>query len=222
MRALLAPCLLALAAGCQSTLATEELFRFPAPVDAVHLSQVDGDVRVSMTPRGDVRVVATSHHWGSGKPTTLLSMNDGTLEAGYTREPGVGGSSVDFAIELPSGVTEVVARSERGDLELVDLFGDLDVRTKSGDVAGVSLFTSSARVATASGDVSLSFSSPPEWVSIETDTGDVELELPGSGWQVRVTTSTGDVDIAPGMVGDSGDRRIEVTTRAGDVRVTRR
>jgi len=222
MRTTLILLVLLLATSCQSTLADEELHRFPGPVHTLHLRQRSGDVQVTMAPRDDVRVMTRSHHIASEAPSVLLDMRDGTLEAGYTRETGIGSSSVDFVIELPSGVTEVVARGDSGDLELFDLVGDLDVRTVSGDISADALFATSTRIKTHSGDVELSFAAPPEWVSIETKSGDVELALPGSGWSVRVKTSSGDVEIEPGMEGDSTQRRIEITTVSGDVRVRRR
>jgi DUF4097 and DUF4098 domain-containing protein YvlB len=222
MRTLLALAALFLASSCQSTLADEELHRFPGPVDTLHLRQRAGDVKVSMTPREDVRVMTRSHHIASEAPSILLDLRDGTLEVGYTRESGLGSSSVDFDIELPSGVTEVVARADSGDLELYDLFGDVDARVGSGDVTGTGLFTRTAKVQTGSGDVELSFASPPEWVSIETGSGDVELVLPGAGWNLRLQTASGDVEVDPGMRGDSGERRIQVTTGSGDIRVRSR
>lgn len=210
---------LSLATSCQSTLADEELHLFPGPVHTLHLRQRAGDVTVSMTPREDLRVLTRSHHIASEAPSILLDIRDGVLEVGYMREAGIGSSSVDFDIELPSGVTEVVSRSESGDLHLFDLFGDLDARIGSGDLVGTGLFTRSAKVHTGSGDVELSFAAPPEWVSIETGSGDVDLRLPGTGWNVRVQTGGGKIDVAPGMQGDSGDRRIQITTGSGDVRV---
>lgn len=211
-----------LAVACQSTLAEEELHRFPGPVDTLHLRQRAGDVKVAMTPREDVRILTRSHHIGSEAPSILLDVRDGTLEVGYTREAGVGGSSVDFDIEIPSGVTEIVARADTGDLEIHDLVGDLDARVGSGDLTGDGLFTRSAKVQTGSGDVALSFAAPPEWVSIETGSGDVEIALPGSGWNLRLQTGSGEIDVEAGMRGDSGERRIQIITGSGDIRVRRR
>lgn len=209
-------------AGCGTTLADEEMHRFPGPVDSVHLDQRAGDVTVTMTPREDVRVRSRSHHLASEKPSILLSQFEGTLEVGYTREPGVGGSSVDFDVEIPAGVAEVVGRSTSGDLELLDFVGDVDWRSESGDLEAERLFCTAATVRTDTGDVEIDFSAPPEWVSIRTRSGDVDVALPGAGWSVRVTSRTGDVEIDPGMEGDSADRRVEITTESGDVRVRSR
>jgi len=222
MRTILALAVLFLASSCRSTLAEEELHRFPGPVDTLHLRQRAGDVKVAMTPREDVRVMTRSHHIASEAPSILLDLRDGTLEVGYTREAGFGSSSVDFDIEIPSGVTELITRADSGDLEVYDLFGDLDARVGSGDLTGTGLFTRIAKVQSGSGDVELSFTSPPEWVSIETGSGDVELVLPGAGWNLRLESGTGDIDVDPGMQGDSGERRIQVTTGSGDIRVRSR
>lgn len=222
MRKLLAFALLILACSCQSTLATEEVHQFPGPVDTLHLRQRAGDATVTMTPRTDVRVLTRSHHIGSEAPSIRLDLRDRTLEASYTREAGIGSSSVDFDIELPSGATEVVARSDSGDLELHDLFGDLDARLGSGDVTAVGLFARSVDVETGSGDVELHFSAPPEWVSITTGSGDVELVLPGAGWNLLLQSGSGEIDVDPGMRGDSAERRIRITTGSGDIRVRAR
>ncbi|MCA8981012.1 MAG: DUF4097 family beta strand repeat protein [Planctomycetes bacterium] len=211
-----------LACSCQSTLATEEVHHFPGPVDTLHLQQRAGDVTVTMTPRTDVRVLSRSHHVASEAPSILLDMRDVTLEVGYTREPGIGSSYVDFDIELPSGATEVVARADSGDLELVDLFGDLDAHLGSGDLTATGLFARSVDVEAGSGDVELSFAAPPEWVSITTGSGDVEIALPGAGWTLLLKTGNGDIDVDPGMQGDSGERRVRITTGSGDIRVRSR
>lgn len=209
-------------AACGTTLADEEMHRFPGPVDSVHLDQRAGDVTLTMTPRDDVRVRTRSHHVASERPSVLLEQRDGTLSVGYTRQPGVGGSSVDFDIEIPSGVAEVVGRSRSGDLDLHDFVGDLDWRGESGDLEAERLFCTSARVSTDTGDVTLDFTAPPEWVSIETRSGDVDVVLPGGGWAIRATSRTGDVRVDPGMLGDSAHRRVEITTDSGDVRVRAR
>lgn len=222
MRKLLAFALLSLACSCQSTLATEEVRHFPGPIETLHLRQRSGDVKVTMTPRTDVRVMTRSHHVASEAPSILLDLRDGTLEAGYTREAGIGTSYVDFDIELPSGATEVVARADSGDLELYDLFGDLDARLGSGDLTAAGLFARAVSIETGSGDVELNFAAPPEWVSITTGSGDVEIALPGSGWNLLLQTGSGDVEVDPGMRGDSGERRIRITTGSGDIRVRSR
>jgi DUF4097 and DUF4098 domain-containing protein YvlB len=117
-------------------------------------------------------------------------------------------SSTRINVELPTG-SRVSARTASADLRLDGRFGEVEVKTASGDVSIGT--TGSFELATASGD--LEAGSIDGDARISTMSGDGRI---GSiAGRAHITTASGDVRIER-LGGD-----LQVSTTAGDVRIDR-
>lgn len=117
-------------------------------------------------------------------------------------------SSTRVNVDLPAG-SRVTARTASADIRLDGRFGEVDVKTASGDVTIGT--TGSFELSTASGD--LAAGSIDGDARISTMSGDARIgEIAG---RTHVTTASGDVRIDR-LAGD-----LQVTTTAGDVRIER-
>jgi Putative adhesin len=169
---------------------TERSTRTFSGVDAIEAEVNSGDVEVTASSRGDVRVEQTVRRSLQG-PRTQARLRGGLLLlSGRCLSFWFGNCSVNYRIQAPAG-TRVRARSSSGDLAATGLERGVDLRTSSGDVQ-VRQVVGTVSAVTSSGDVSV-------------------LDAEGD---VRATSSSGDV-----TGGDLVARSIEARTSSGDVDV---
>jgi hypothetical protein len=207
---------------------------FPAdgPVTAA-IKARSGDVTVTATDDGDVVVDLSPSSPGDEEALDLIAratvaFRHGNLRIGIPeparralgRDPGV-----DVDVRLPSGST-IRAETGSGDIVLVGVMHDVDLRTGSGDVRVDRAAATKAR--TGSGDVVLA---QADTASVHCGSGDIEIvavrgdveaesasgdvRVGGFGAEARVTTASGDVHV------DDLAGRLQAKTASGDVRVAR-
>lgn len=181
--------------------------------------------------------------WSGSKPTVEETWDGQTFQVTARCPDGpplvVGADpvcSVGYTIAVPAEVAvDVTSRS--GEIEVRDLGGEvrlsestgsvtvdniigpLALRTTTGDIVGSGLRSSHVEVRVDTGNVDLSFATPPEQVIVVATTGNPTIEVPGDDrYRVSVETSTGNQDIS--VVRDpDATRTIDIRTTSGDVRI---
>jgi hypothetical protein len=156
-------------------------------------------------------------HWSYTKPTVEEHWDGQTLRVtgacrGVSFGPNCG---VDYTVAVPPGIA-IRAHTSTGDVLVRDLHGELQLSTDTGDIIASNSVTASADT----GDITLSFSAPPQAVSAGTDTGDVTLAVPpGDDYHVQAQTDTGDVGIAV-QQNEGSARSITARTNTGDINIS--
>ena len=213
-----------------------------------------GDVRVLASDREGVRLVRTET-WSIDRPSVTEEVVGDELRVRADCNAVFSWCDVSYVVEVPAGTTvrartgsgsfeaegtgDVRADTGSGDVELVSVVGDADVRSGSGSVtvddlrggsivartgSGDVTVTSSdvERVSgrTGSGDVELGLRTAPREVLARTGSGDVEVELPRGGgvYAVAVRTGSGDQDVGV-RTDPASDRVVDVETGSGDASV---
>ena len=191
----------------------------------VELTAVAGDMTVRGWDRGEARVVATSDR-------ARLRLDASRSRITLREEDGRGRSSdgTEYELTVPYG-TRVVMRNTSGDLEVVDVRGEVEARSTSGDVkiegtSGRTIVESISgevearrlsgpvRVQSTSGGVRLDEVSGD--VEAESVSGDVELKHARAAF-VRLESTSGEIDFA-GPLDRSG--RYEFTSHSGTITLT--
>jgi hypothetical protein len=127
-------------------------------------------------------------------------------------------SSGDLQASDLSGGADL--KSSSGDVEARTIAGDLRLRSSSGDLEAHDLAATTVDVGTSSGDVELTFDSPPTDVKVESSSGDVTVKVPSDQpYKVEAETSSGDKQVFASDPSSTGS--ISVTTSSGDVDVER-
>lgn len=113
----------------------------------------------------------------------------------------------------------VDARVGSGDITLDDITGETTAHTGSGTIEATRLNTAQADITASSGDVSLSFATPPGDVTVQADSGNVGIAVPEQPYRVNASTSSGTTAI---KVPDdpSAPNPLDLRTGSGDIAVS--
>lgn len=133
------------------------------------------------------------------------------------------GCGVDTTLEVPEGFPIEIATTT-GDVVVHDVAEDvLTIETGSGDISGSGLKVDELSAATGSGDISASFATQPFGFKAISRSGDVTARLAGGKRTYAVTATSKSGDVSSDVSSDDdGEGFIRVTTRSGDVAITRR
>ena len=121
-------------------------------------------------------------------------------------------------VSLPSGLKMhgLSVTTDTGDISVLstfaDYFGDVHLKTHTGDVKLGSISSQSIRIKTNTGDVDLNTVSARAGIDITSSTGDVKL-LSASANGLKIKTDTGDVKRKESVCTDT----VDVSTDTGDV-----
>jgi hypothetical protein len=182
-------------------------------VDSVELV-ADGDVTVSAAD-GDIEVDAIAHS-GLREPTYSEDVSGGRLEVTHRCGWSIAlpHCSGELDVTLPAG-TEVVIRTENGDVVATGLAGELSLNTSNGRVeaSGISgpLFADSSN-----GDIDVTDAG----ADVELSTSNGEISVVGVDGTVTADTSNGRITV-DSVTGDASAKTsngsVEVSAVDGDV-----
>ncbi len=194
---------LALLAG--SALAAQEEFSKTYPLSErgrVSLANVNGDMRVQVWDRDEVRVEATKR---AGSESALQELrievratpDRVAIETRYPQQRGSwsrgDAASVEYTLTVPRGAALEDVSLVNGDLDVADFEGRLEVDLVNGDVRARGL-AGSASVESVNGTVELSFArlGAEDRVSAQSVNGRIEILLPASlGADLSASTVSG-------------------------------
>jgi Toastrack DUF4097 len=189
------------------------------PNGAFIVSNASGSTIIRGGAGSTVRVVASSHFSFAGQPPDVSltpSGNSVTLQSsgrGRGGFPFGSGTSVDYAIDVPSGVS-VNAQSSSGPITISGVNGDVRASAASGSIQATELqHLSSAQ--TSSGSINLEgvFT---DAANVSASSGMVSIRLlPGSAINLNVHTGSGSVEPHGLLLSDGTTRRNELTGAIG-------
>lgn len=182
-------------------------------VDTVELV-ADGDVTVSAAD-GDIEVDAIAHS-GLREPTYSADASANRLE--ITHRCGwsfaLPRCSGELDVTLPAG-TEVVIRTENGDIVASGLAGDVSLDTSNGQVEATDI-SGPLSASSSNGDIDVTTSG----ADVEASTSNGEIDVVDVDGTVTADTSNGDITIRS-VTGDasatSSNGSVEISAAGGDV-----
>ena len=181
------------------------------PTASVVVLVADGNVRVTAGPTGTIDVHRQSHAGFFSRPTYSAALDADTLTVRHTCAESSWLSAVcsaDLTVTTPPG-TRLVVHTSAGTVQVIDVTGDLDLRTGYGDV-NVDGAVGTVTAVTDSGSVAVT--GAPQQVSATSSYGNVTVA--GSRGTVTATSSTGNVRV------DDTAGPVTARTSYGDVTVT--
>lgn len=145
---------------------------------------------------------------------------EGELGSGELSVDGMSSVNADVSsgsVQLHRIDKTIRAHSGSGDIDLVDVGGNVDVDTSSGEIDGRGLRGAELRARTGSGNLQLTMASP-QFVDAETGSGEVELTVPPGPYRVNTSTGSGNeqIDVARDQ---NAQRRLNLSTGSGDLEV---
>lgn len=199
---------------------------FTGPVTALQVEVDTGNVNIRT---GDATSVTTRVHHAFYNPEPTAELVGGILKVEGNCSGGtfvIGTCDVDVDVVVPAG-TEVVARSDTGDLEVIGVTGGVVAHTSTGDIdvqgiGGATLLTTNtgdingedlagpSHARSDVGDLDLNFSAAPESLNASTNTGDVLVTVPNDGTRYQVTADS-----------SGGDSKVQVPTDLDSTRHAR-
>lgn len=194
-----------------------------ADVAAVDVAAHSGDVAIMPVPAGASPSAVATIRWALTEPGVSASARSGraTLRTECSPWSVFGGCDANFAVMVPP-TTEVRAQTTSGRITVAGMRGPIDARATSGDIVGRSLASAEVAVGTTSGDVELVFREAPTRVEVEVTSGSVRIVLPNDGVRYDVSARASSGDLINDIGSDPGSAaRIVVTTRSGDIEITR-
>jgi len=177
-----------------------------------------GEIRLSVLEADEVNVITTSGDIWIEKADTLVSC-----------------SSTSGEITVSGGTGNREISSTSGDVWVKELSGSISVSTSSGEIS-ISGDRGCGNMGSTSGDVSLSLAELSGDIFVDTSSGEVTMELPEeASMEFEADTSSGEINTffddvlnfskrgnhAEGTVG-GGERKIDINTTSGDVRIKAR
>lgn len=209
------------------------------PFDRIHIRNRTCDVRFALSEEETCRVVCRSDE----KMEYRVAVEDGTLVIRETDNRkwydyiGIHLGSPEMVVYLPEAEYEKLEiTTDVGDVVLSESFsfGEVEVKTHTGDVTVRAAVEKTLKIHTNTGDISIR-NVQCEKIMTECDTGDVQMTNVIAGMSIIVETSTGDVELsgcdAPDLLisTDTGDvdgtllskKVFVVETDTGDVDVPR-
>jgi hypothetical protein len=187
-----------------------------SPGGTISIANVSGDIQITGTNTGTVSVRAIRE----GRDKDAVEVVDEST-AGHVslkvRYPSGGSNdaSVKFVVEVPAGSQYKFEKlsTASGDIEVVNVAGDLTASTASGDVT-VSQFLGNATANTASGDTKIT--NVQGEIHANSASGDVTIL--GAAGLVSAQTASGDIKVEISRVEGSGEMKF--ASASGDVTVT--
>ena len=182
------------------------------------VSNTSGSTTIRGGSGNTVRVVANSRFSFAGQPPQVSltpSGNGWTLQSsGRDRGfPFGGGNSVDYTVDVPSGVS-VNAQSSSGSITITGVSGAVQVTSSSGGIQATDLqHLRSAQ--TSSGSISLDgvFTDP---ATVSASSGSVSIRLlPGTAIGLNVHTGSGSIEPHGLLLNNGTTRRNELTGAIG-------
>jgi len=224
------------ASGCvvQNTIIEDDVQTLRGAVDHVNIELHAGDLVVEIGDQGGAEI---SRRWEfTGEPPALYTeLHNGVLTIETDCRPGQFICQIDHVIRLPAaaGITvetgsgdvwvmdmrDVEAKTGSGDVQIDAASGDLVVGTGSGDVSIIHSTSTVALISTGSGDVDADLVIAPDLARVDTGSGDVLLEVPSGAYDIRTDTGSGDVTLVDVTDAAASDRRLDINTGSGDIRV---
>ncbi|HET9959779.1 MAG TPA: DUF4097 family beta strand repeat-containing protein [Polyangiaceae bacterium] len=107
-------------------------------------------------------------------------------------------------------------RTGSGDVRMIEMRGNVNVETGSGDIDGTALEGADVSAHTGSGDVTLE-TLAAETIYVQTGSGDVKLWVPSGEYQLDVTSGSGDRTIRGVTDAARATSEIYVHTGSGDL-----
>lgn len=184
----------------------------------VNAASTSGEIRLSVLETAEVNVSTTSGDIWIDKADASVSC-----------------ASTSGQITVSGGEGDRDISSTSGDIWVKELRGCAQVNSTSGEI-NVSGEQGYGRMGTTSGDVSLSLAELFGDISVSTISGEVAIELPGEvSLEFEADTVSGDIrtffddalsfskkgNHAAGTVG-GGERKVDISTTSGDVRIEKR
>lgn len=184
----------------------------------INAASTSGGIRLSVLETEEVNVSTTSGDIWIEKADAPVSC-----------------ASTSGEITIRGGAGERMMSSTSGDIRVDGLSGRISVSTTSGET-NIRGERGCGNIGSTSGEVFFSLAELSGDISINTSSGEVTLELPKeASLEFKADTSSGEIDTffdeflsfskkgnhATGTVG-SGERKIDIDTTSGDVRVTER
>lgn len=196
----------------------------------VHIDDVDGNIRVTGTSGGEVKVHGERTHVLSGGRALLFAVvktgNDVTICAyhpsgecdargahgdGFHINVGGRSPSADFTVELPAGIN-LATSSGDGTIEIRG--AGANVNAESGD-GSISVSGATGDVKAQSGDGSITIEDVQHAVIAKT--GDGSISIASAAGPVRASSGDGDVEVHLAKAVNPGD--IDLHTGDGSVTV---
>jgi hypothetical protein len=254
MRKLLNPAALAATVlfGAAATAAAQTDFEWTgqlAPGQRIAIHDVNGSIRASAAPGGnivvtavkragrrgnvaDVRIESVAH---AGGVTVCVIYGSGECRAGGAQNSNNrdNDTSVDFTVQVPAGIG-LRAATVNGSIDANGLQSDTEATTVNGSVTVAT--SGSARATTVNGAIQAAMGRLPNGGKFSTVNGEVTLQLPAAtNANVRVSTVSGDIrsdfplqiDSEPGpkhasgVIG-AGGQALDINTVNGGVTLLRR
>jgi hypothetical protein len=179
-----------------SDLATrrEELITYPVGGAIAGLSFDLGDAAVDVEGGGGARQVDVQRRQRSAfghAPTTSRSVSGGTFVV-KSRCPTelLGSCSVSYRLVVPDNVP-IEIRTDRGDVRFRGYRGSASVVTTSGDIDITDFCGFSLDARADSGDITTTWSCPPQRMSARSGSGSVHASVPGGPYQVDAESASG-------------------------------
>lgn len=184
----------------------------------INAASTSGEIRLSVLETGEVNVSTTSGDIWIEKADAPVSC-----------------ASTSGEITVSGGAGARRISSTSGDVRVEELSGNISVNTTSGET-NIKGETGYGNIGSTSGDVFFSLAELSGNISINTSSGEVTMELPKEvSLEFEADTSSGEIDTffdealsfskkgnhAAGTVG-SGERKINISTTSGDVRIKAR
>jgi hypothetical protein len=121
-----------------------------------------------------------------------------------------------------SGADVATVTTSGGNLSTTADSGKLTFHTAGGDVDGSALLAPDVTVGSGGGDVTLTFTTVPAFIDVESSGGDVSIVLPHSATEYAIKVNAGGGDYTPHVAdNDAAADRITVTSGGGDVSITK-
>ncbi|MFD0884395.1 DUF4097 family beta strand repeat-containing protein [Streptosporangium algeriense] len=177
-----------------------------------------GDIVISETGQGEVRVTETRHWSGDERnsPKTEHPVAGGTLTLRYDC-PASSNCSVDYRLDIPKGLA-VTLESAAGDITMRSLTGEVNATAGTGGIEGNGLGGRSLVATTGAGEVKVRFAAAPGHVEVETGTGDATVRLPQGSYNVTADTGVGE-EVVKVTDDPASPNSVSVRTGAGDAKV---
>lgn len=227
--------LTALLLGCEAEpeILTEE-FTITDEVTRLDLDNGNGNIFINATAEDFVTVQA--EHEGDDSEA-VPQVAGGILSLSTRCSTSDGPCTIHYTIWVPEGVV-VDAETTTGDIVLVGMGGDANLRTESGNVEldtftadtllvevqsgptiGSRLSAEETIVTSASGSIDLTYEQRPRVVEGTTSSGDITLAVPTGAYAIEADAGSGDVEV-DGLDDDpDADAELHAETAQGRIRL---
>lgn len=193
-------------------------YNYTIRAQKINAASTSGEIRLSVLEADGVKVSTTSGDIWIEKADNQVAC-----------------ASTSGEITVSGGTGDRDLDSTSGDVRVEELSGRVSVNTTSGEI-NISGDRGCGSIGSTSGDVFFSLAELSGDISVNTSSGEVTMELPKeASLEFEAGTSSGEINTffddslkfskkgnhAEGTVG-SGERKLEITTTSGDVRIKTR